>query len=37
MASAIDGNDHRLEVGEVIAVFKDRADSKPSYRMWLRW
>ena len=37
MGSAIDGDDHRLEVGEVIAVFKDRADPTPSYIMWLEW
>ena len=27
----------RLEGREVIAVFKDRADPKPSYMMWLEW
>ena len=26
-----------LEGREVIAVFKDRADPKPSYMMWLEW
>jgi RNA polymerase sigma-70 factor (ECF subfamily) len=26
-----------LEGREVIAVFKDRADPKPSYFMWLEW
>jgi hypothetical protein len=28
---------HRLEGGEVIAVFEDGADPKPSYIMWLEW
>jgi hypothetical protein len=27
----------RLEGREVIAVFEDRADPKPSYIMWLEW
>lgn len=27
----------RLEGREVIAVFEDRADPKPSYVMWLEW
>jgi RNA polymerase sigma-70 factor (ECF subfamily) len=26
-----------LEGREVIAVFQDRADPKPSYMMWLEW
>ena len=26
-----------LEGREVIAVFEDRADPKPSYMMWLEW
>jgi len=26
-----------LEGREVIAVFEDRADAKPSYMMWLEW
>jgi hypothetical protein len=26
-----------LEGREVIAVFEDRADTKPSYVMWLEW
>jgi RNA polymerase sigma-70 factor (ECF subfamily) len=26
-----------LDGGEVIAVFEDRADPKPSYMMWLEW
>jgi hypothetical protein len=26
-----------LEGREVIAVFEDRADPKPSYMMWLKW
>jgi hypothetical protein len=26
-----------LEGRDVIAVFEDRADPKPSYRMWLEW
>ena len=28
---------HRLEGREVLAVFEDRADPKPSYIMWLEW
>jgi hypothetical protein len=28
---------HRLEDREVIAVFEDCADPKPSYIMWLEW
>ena len=28
---------HRLEGREVIAVFEDCADPKPSYMMWLEW
>ena len=28
---------HRLEGREVIAVFEDCADPKPSYIMWLEW
>jgi hypothetical protein len=34
MGSAFDGEDIGSRDGEVIAMFKDRADSKPSYRIW---
>jgi hypothetical protein len=37
MGSAIDGDDHRLEGLEVIAVVADRAAPKPSYIDWLEW
>ncbi len=32
-----EGSPAWLEGREVIAVFEDRADSKPSYIMWLEW
>jgi hypothetical protein len=37
VASYKSGLGHRLEGQEVIAVFENCADPKPSYIMWLEW